>query len=294
MIFLFLSISSSTLIYVLFKLIERYRVINFSAIIVNYIVACIAGFFLSGSSPYSSHIFTQKWLPIALVVGVMFIVMFYLIAKSTQKAGVAVTTVAVKMSVVFPIAFSIWYDSNDMLSVLKLFGILLALIAVYLTVYKKSDKGFDYRTILLPAILFFGMGIVDSFVKFAQSEFISNDLASTFSAVVFANSLIVGLLILPFNKPALKSIVKLKTWVLGTILGLANFGSMYFLILALNHINIDTGQQATGSVVFGINNIGIVALSVFIGLIAYKERPSIVNWVGIALSGVAIIILAMS
>jgi uncharacterized membrane protein len=69
---------------------------------------------------------------------------------------------------------------------------------------------------------------------------------------------------------------------------------MYFLILALNHINIDTGQQATGSVVFGINNIGIVALSVFIGLIAYKERPSIVNWVGIALSGVAIIILAMS
>lgn len=294
MIFLFLSIASSTLIYVLFKLIERYRVINFSAIIVNYIVACIAGFFLSDSSPYSSQIFTQKWLPIALVVGVMFIVMFYLIAKSTQKAGVAVTTVAVKMSVVFPIAFSIWYDSNDMLSVLKLVGILLALIAVYLTVYKKNDKDFDSRTILLPAILFIGMGIVDSFVKFAQSEFISNDLASTFSAVVFANSLIVGLLILPFNKPALKSIVKLKTWVLGTILGLANFGSMYFLILALNHINIDTGQQAAGSVVFGINNIGIVALSVFIGLIAYKERPSIVNWVGIALSGVAIIILAMS
>lgn len=294
MIFLFLSILSSSLIFVLFKQIERYRVINFSAIIVNYFVACIAGFFLSDSNPYSTQIFTQKWFSIALVVGVMFIVMFYAIAKSTQKAGVAVTTVAVKMSVVFPIAFSILYDADDMLSTLKLVGILLALIAVYLTVYQKSNKSFDPRTILLPSFLFIGMGIVDSFVKYAQSEFISDDLAPTFSAVVFANSLIVGLLILPFNKPAIKSIIKLRTWVLGALLGLANFGSIYFLILALNHINIDTGLQAAGSVVFGINNIGIVALSVIIGFVVYKERPLNLNWVGIALSGVAIVVLAIS
>jgi drug/metabolite transporter (DMT)-like permease len=294
MIFLFLSILSSSLIYVLFKQIERYRVVNFSAIIINYIVACIAGFFLSDSNPYSSHIITQKWFPIALVVGAMFIVTFYAIAKSTQKAGVAVTTVAVKMSVVFPIAFSIWYDANDMLSTLKLVGILLALIAVFLTVFKKSDKVFDPRTIMLPAFLFIGMGIVDSFVKYAQSEFISDDLASTFSAVVFASSLMVGLLILPFSKPALKSIIKPKTWVLGALLGLANFGSMYFLICALNHININTGLQAAGSAVFGINNIGIVAFSVIIGFLAYKERPTLINWAGIALSGMAIVVLSMS
>ncbi|MDD2196205.1 MAG: hypothetical protein PHW91_03380 [Bacteroidales bacterium] len=294
MIFLFLSILSSSLIYVLFKQIERYRVVNFSAIIINYIVACIAGFFLSDSNPYSSQIITQKWIPVALVVGTMYIVTFYAIAKSTQKAGVAVTTVASKMSMVFPIVFSIWYDANDMLSTLKLVGILLALIAVFLTVFKKSDRAFDSRTIMLPAFLFIAMGIVDSFVKYAQSEFISDDLAPTFSAVVFASSLMAGLLILPFNKPALKSIIKLKTWVLGALLGLANFGSLYFLIRALNHININIHQQLASSAVLGINNIGIVVLSVIIGFLAYKERPTLINWAGIALSGVAIVVLAMS
>jgi len=294
MVFLLLSILSSALIYVVFKLVERYRVVNFSAIIVNYLIACLAGFFLSDDNLFSTKIFTYKWLPIALVIGVMFIVMFYVIAKSTQKAGVAVTTVAVKMSVVFPIAFSIVYDPNDTLTLFKGVGIALALLAVYLTVYKKSDKSFDYRTVLLPAFLFMGMGLVDSFVKYAQTEHISNSLASTFSAVVFANSLIVGLLILPFNKPAIKSLGRISTWILGALLGIANFGSIFFLILALNHINIDTGEQAMGSVIFGINNIGIVALSVLIGFVIYNERPSKINWIGIALTGVSIAVLAMS
>ncbi len=294
MIFLILSILSSTIIYVVFKLVEKHRVVNFSAIIVNYIVACFAGFFLSDSNPFTLQIFSEKWLPVALLVGTMFIVTFYVIAKSTQKVGVAVTTVAVKMSVVFPIAFSIWYDANDSLTIYKMVGIILALSAVYLTVYQKNKKTFDLKVIMLPLFLFVGMGIVDSFVKFAQSEYISDNLASTFSAIVFASSLLVGLLVLPFNKPAAKSLTKLKTWVLGALLGLANFGSMYFLILALNHININTGVQAMGSVVFGINNIGIVALSVLIGLVFYRERPSTVNWIGIALTGASIIVLALS
>lgn len=294
MIFLLLSILSSAAIYVVFKLVDRYRVFTFSAIVINYFVACLAGFFLSNSNPFTLDVFMQKWTPIALLVGVMFIIMFYVIAKSTQKAGVTVTTVAVKMSVVFPIAFSIWYDANDSLSPLKLLGIALALLSVLLTVYKKNGRVFTSRAVLLPAFLFVGMGVVDSFVKYAQSAYITGELASTFSTIVFANALVVGLLILPFNKPALKSIIKAKTWILGALLGIANFGSVYFLLRALNHIDINTGRQAMGSVVFGINNIGIVALSVIIGFLAYKERPLRINWLGIALSGVSIAVLAIS
>jgi len=294
MIFLILSILSSTSIYVVFKLVERHKVVNFSAIIVNYIVACFAGFFLSDINPFTLQVFSQKWLPIALLVGIMFIVMFYVIAKSTQKAGVGVTTVASKMSVVFPIVFSIWYDANDSLTMLKVVGIVLALIAVYLTVYQKNNKSLDPKIFFLPLSLFVGMGLVDSFVKFAQAEYITDSLASTFSSVVFASSLLVGLLVLPFNKPAAKCLGKLKTWGLGALLGLVNFGSIYFLILALNHININTNKQAMGSVVFGINNISIVALSVLVGFVFYRERPSKINWGGIILTGISILVLALS
>ena len=186
MIFLVLSILSSASIYVIFKLVDRFKVFTLSAIVVNYLAACLAGFFLSNRSHFSFAIFQESWFPISVIIGIMFIVMFYLIARSTQKAGVAVTTVAVKMSVVFPIAFSIWYDVTDNLSLLKLSGIFLALIAVFLTVYRKSSAKFDARIILLPAVIFLGMGVVDSFVKFAQSAYVSNEIASVFSATVFA------------------------------------------------------------------------------------------------------------
>jgi drug/metabolite transporter (DMT)-like permease len=294
MIFLLLSILSSALIFVIFKLIGRLKVFTFSAIVVNYLAACLAGFFLSNSNPFTISLFSENWFPITLVIGVMFVVMFYIIGSSTQRAGVAVTTVAVKMSVIFPIAFSIWYDSADSLTLVKFSGIFLALIAVYLTVYKKDKKEIKSIAFFLPIILFLGMGIVDSFVKYAQSAYVSTELTPVFSTITFAAAAITGLLVLTVNHQAAKNLLNIKTWVLGILLGLANFGSMYFLLLALNYVDIETGLQALGSITFGINNIGIVTLSVIIGFLIYGERPSKINWVGISLSFVAIIILSFS
>ena len=114
------------------------------------------------------------------------------------------------------------------------------------------------------------------------------------STIVFGISLVCGLFLLPFNKRAAKGLINSKTWLMGIVLGLANFGSMYFLILALNHVDIKTGLQAMGSIVFGINNIGIVALSVVSGFFFFRERPSAINWIGIGLSFIAIAILSIS
>ncbi len=294
MIPLLLSILSSTSIYIVFKLVGRYKVHSFSPIIVNYLVACLAGFFLCESNPFSLSIASEKWFPIAPLIGVLFIVMFYLIGTSTMKAGVTITTVAVKMSVVFPIAFSLFYDASDRLTLLKAIGILLAIFSVILTIYRVNRREVDWRVVFLPLVLFVGMGIVDSFVKYAQAKYISNELTPVFSFTVFAFALASGLAVLPFNKEAMKGLISPKAWLLGALLGLVNFGSMYFLILALNHTDTTTGLQAMGSVVFGINNIGIVALSVLVGLFLFSERPTRTNWVGIALSVVAIILLSVS
>jgi drug/metabolite transporter (DMT)-like permease len=294
MIFLAFSILSSASIFVVFKLVDRYKVFTFSAILINYLIACLAGFFLSDSNQFTTAIFQQNWFPVSLITGVLFIVLFYVIGKSTQRAGVAVTTIAGKMSVIFPIAFSIWYDTADILTTLKAIGIVLALVAVFLTVYRKGTKLSDSAAILLPVILFVGMGVIDSFLKFAQSNYVTSELTSVYSTVVFAVAGITGILVLPFNRQAARSLLKARTWFLGVILGIVNFGSIYFLLLALNRSNAETGQQAAGSVTFGINNIGIVVLSVIIGFVVFKERPTRINWIGIALSIFAILILSVS
>ena len=294
MVFLLLSILSSTTIFIVFKLIGRYKVNTFSAIIVNYILACSAGFFLSHSSPFSSEIFKFDWLPLSLFLGVLFITMFRLIGQSVMKVGVSTTSVATKMSVIIPILFTVALEANDTLTPIKICGIVLALFAVFLTSYKPDKGKIQLSTTLLPLMIFVGIGILDSLVKYAQFRYVSNDINPVFSGVTFGVAGLTGILLLPFNRNAAIEFKSIKTWIFGIFLGLANFGSMYFFIAALNHINISTGKQTQGSVIFGINNIGIVTLGAIIGYLFFKERPTKLNWSGIVLSLLAIVVLTFS
>ncbi|MBS3806894.1 MAG: hypothetical protein KGY60_05270 [Bacteroidales bacterium] len=291
MIFLLLSILSSTSLFVIFKYVDRYGLRNFDVIIINYIVASILGFSISKYDPSIFPLWGNPWFPYAMTIGILFVIGFVLIGKSSQKVGIAITTVASKMSVIIPITFSLLYDPYDHITNLKLTGILLALMAVFLTVYRKRKIDFDPRNLYLPIILFLGMGVIDSIIKLAQFKYIDNGISTLFSAVLFSIAAITGILTNLIQGTSFKSLLRPRTLMWGTLLGLGNYGSIWFLILALNH-KMPSGVPLDGSVVFGINNIGIVAMSVIIGLIAFREKLTFLNWAGIALSFVAIYILS--
>ncbi len=59
-------------------------------------------------------------------------------ALTSQKNGLSVASVSSKMSVVIAIVFGVWYYEES-LSFIKVIGILLALIAVYLTSSKEKN-----------------------------------------------------------------------------------------------------------------------------------------------------------
>lgn len=294
MIYLLLCILSSAAVLVTFKFAERLKVNTFSAILVNYITACLAGFFLANGDVKPLLNLNIGTVIFMLILGAMFISVFRLIGLSTQRAGVAVTSVAAKMSVILPILFSVWIDANDSLNTIKIIGIVLALVSVLLTTYKKEKLTHGSAGLYLPLIIFIGIGIIDSSVKYAQTTFVTNELNPIFNSAVFAIAGTIGFAILPFNKAAANNLKHIKTWILGFVLGLVNFGSMYFMIAALNHTDALTGKQMQGSILFGINNIGVVVASVFLGLMLFKERPTRTNWAGILLSVVSIVILAYS
>ena len=291
MILLLLCILFSAAVLVTFKFAERFNVNSFSAILINYTTACILGLLVAGGN-IKPLLNLNTWNVIfILMLGTLCIMVFRLLALSIQRAGVAVTTVASKMSVIIPILFSIYIDQNDSFNSVKITGITLALVAVLLTIYKKGNLNAS-KEFYLPLIIFVGIGLVDSSMKFAQTTFLTDEMNSIFNSSIFAVSGIVGLTLLPFNKAAVLDLQKQKTWIVGIVLGLVNFGSMYFMIAALNHVNPNTGVPLQGSILFGINNISVVLINVFIGLMLFKERPTRTNWVGIFLAIVAIAILA--
>ena len=283
MIYLLLSILSSTGIFVLFKLFSKYNINTLQAIVVNYVTACICGLIFYDGQIKTSEIIQTDWFIPAFGLGFLFIAIFNVMALTAQKNGLSVTSVASKMSVIIPIVFGI-YVYNESIGTQKIIGIVLALIAVYLTSLKAKDNTVLTQFIYLPILLFFGSGIIDTSVN----HYAPDDNIPLFSATIFAIAGIIGFAILSYKSLKLKQHFKMKSVPLGIALGIVNYCSIYFLLKALR---VDGFESSS---IFTVNNVVIVAFSTLIGLLLFKEHISKKNWIGIIIAMVAIILVTQS
>ena len=249
MLFLILSILSSTLIVLLFKLIGKNNLNLLAVIVVNYFVAVFLGLALQLQE---FNFEFGNWIWLAVLIGSLFIFVFYLMGVTTQRIGVSVTVISAKMSMAIPILFSLLYF-NEGLGTFKIIGIILAIVSVALAAYIKSDKKADRKLLFLPLLIFVFIGIADSLIKLAQHTYIPEGNIALFSATCFAVAAILGISLLLLKRNNIQSVFKANTLVYGLALGLVNFASLYFFILALEKSNIDS------SIVYGINNVGIIS-----------------------------------
>lgn len=282
MIYLLLSIASSTLIFVLFKLFKKYNINTLQAIVVNYFTACLCGSLLYEGQIRASEIIKTDWFFAAIGLGFLFIAIFNVMALTAQKNGLSVASVASKMSVIIPVLFGI-YIYNESTGVQKIIGIILALIAVYLTSVKQKDDAILTQSIYLPIILFFGSGIIDTSVN----HFAPDDDIPIFSATIFGIAAIIGFVILSYKAIVRKDYFKLKSVPFGITLGIVNYCSIYFLLKALR---VDGFESSS---IFTMNNVAIVAVSTLIGLVLFKEKISNRNWIGIFIAIISIILVTV-
>ncbi len=293
MIYLILSILSSTTIFIIFKYLDHFHISVLPVIIYNYLFAAIPGFFLSGEKLSIAAIFNSDWLLLAGLIGILFIVMFNVVGLSSAIAGISVTSVASKMSVAIPISFSIFYDPSDRFTIFKLIGTCIALSAIFLIIYKKKGMRLNRSVVYLPVLLFLGMGMIDSLVKYAQFKYISDQEIAFFSSFLFTISFLTGIIFMILKRGSFKSLMNIRVLIWGTVLGVVNFGSIFFLIKALN-FKLPGGEGFDSSTVFAINNTGIVLLSVMTGLFLFKEKLNIFNRIGILMAIVAIVVFAFA
>ena len=283
MIYLGLSILSSTGIFVLFKLFNKYHINTLQAIVVNYITACICGILHNNNAINASEILQSDWFMGAFGLGFLFIVIFNVMALTAQKNGLSVASVASKMSVIIPVIFGV-YVLNEGLGFQKIAGIILALIAVYLTSIKPNSDVKLTRSLYLPIALFLGSGIIDTSVNY----FAPQDKIPLFSATIFGIAFILGILVLFYKSARLKTKFKLKSIPFGLALGIVNYASIFFLLKALR---VEGYESST---LFTINNVAIVAISTLVGLIMFKECISNKNCLGIGIAVISIILVTLA
>jgi drug/metabolite transporter (DMT)-like permease len=282
MLFIVLSVVQSVLIFVTFRLFERYKVGNLQAIVVNYIIASMFGFLINPVPVHITDLTSFSWFNSALLLGVLFIGTFFMFALSSQKAGVAVTSVTSKMSLVIPIIISVLFWGES-LNFLRVAGIIMALLAFYLTFRKKGPIQWKAKYTYLPFLVFAGNGLVDTTMKYADHYHIEKDQI-LFLALVFSTAFIIGAVFMGFQSVRGKIRIRWRDIAGGVFLGLINFGSTYYMLKAISVFE--------SSVVFPVTNAAIVGLSGIVGYFGFRERLSWINWMGILLAVTAILIIA--
>lgn len=281
MIFLLFSIGASLIIFIVFKLLQKFKVNTFQAIVVNYFVAFGFGILSTEKSVSFNSLFNADWFLGSVIVGALFIGLFTLMAITAQNNGLSVASVASKMSVIIPIVFGIFFFSESA-GIYKILGIILAVLSVVL-VSIKSKSGIKFqKNIALPLLLFIGSGLSDTYINYLQHTAIPEEAIPLFSACVFAFAGIIGILILLYRNFTSTVQLDFKSIIGGTLLGLANYASLYYIIKALQLPNMES------STFYTLNNVGVVMGSTVIGLFLFKEHLSRKNWIGIGLAVIAI------
>jgi drug/metabolite transporter (DMT)-like permease len=289
MIYLILSILCSAAIFIIFKSFEKFKVNTFTAIVVNYFIAGITGFTALGESPSFEKVTTAPWLVNSLILGVVFILLFNIMAVTAQKLGASVASIANKMALIIPVVFAVFYY-NDAVNSAKIVGVLLALVGVYLSTHKEKVNGkkFDKRLLAIPLVLFLGSGFIDTFLKYNQEVYLNASMfdAKLFPAMTFLTAFIIGIVGMALDKS--KRDFSRNTLIGGVILGVINYGSIFFLIQIFNQTDLES------SVVFPINNMGVVLTTAVASLILFKEQFSFKNKLGILVSIAALLLIIFS
>jgi drug/metabolite transporter (DMT)-like permease len=272
-----------------FKMVERFGIPVFQAIVFNYITCVITGCLVNGSVPVSSV--NEPWFLWGGLAGCIFISLFNIIAITTQKIGVAVASVANKLSLVIPFVFSIYLYNED-ITWIKIVGIVLALTAVlftcwpsahYETAAHKHVKSIAY---LLPAVIFIASGFLDTLLKYVEQSFLNQDNTNAFFIVAFATAACLGIVSLTGLVISKRIQFDARSILAGIAIGIPNYFSIWFFIRMLRQ------YQGNSSAVIPINNIGIVLFSSVMAWLLFREQLRIINWLGIFLAVIAITMIA--
>jgi len=275
-----ISVACSAINFVFFKAFERWKIHTFQALATNYVLCVLLGLWLLPNGQSLS--ITTPWLPWAILIGGFYILIFWMIGRSTIAVGVAPTAIAAKLSMVIPVtAAYLLYD--DKFTVSGLIALILAVLAISLTSRKTVTQRHQNNLWKLPLLIFLSAGTADFLLKHTETTYLQPADNALFLVVLFGAAACIGWLVMGVGwmRGTLK--LNFKSLGAGLLLGLTNFFSVYGILFALKTLNAST--------LFPANNLAIILLSAALAALLFGERLQKRQYYGVLLALLAMVIL---
>lgn len=296
MLLLLICILFNSYISIVFKLFAKYNIRVLQAIVINYFVCALTASVVLGKLAVTTEVLDKDWFVAAILIGLSFIITFYLFAQTVQKFGVVLGSIFQKMSLIAPTLGAIIYF-GDSAGSFKITGILIAIISIFVISMtstsnqakkdnKESPKDSNLLIWLFPIGTFIGSCFVDGGLWYVNQSGLASSLDIDFIATLFFFAGCFGVLFVLFDYIKNKTTFRWKDIIAGFALGVPNFFSIWLILKVLAN-----GMQA--SVVFPINNVGILITTAILGLIFFAEKFNTQKIIGFIMAILAIILIAV-
>jgi len=298
MLFFLLAVIFTVMLYLIMRAYPRYQVDSFHAVVFNYYSCVLTGLLLTPDLRVFAEVqWASEGTLLTMALGAMFVTAFMLIGLTAQRVSVTAASLAGNMSLVIPVLFGLFVfrNNNKDFTALNYLGLVLALVALALGAIQRAPKAADAGNAasaakralwILPVVTFFATGTNNTLINYLSSKYYPSGQITVFMIIACFGAVVIGTSILIYRIVAHGHRLKLRSVLGGLLLGVPNFLSLYFLLLALAAF----GNSA--AYVFPIYNILTMLVSALAAWALYKERLNTLNKWGLVLAVIAIVLIS--
>lgn len=281
MLFLILSIICSVTVGVLFKVSRQFSGSSIQIVAWNYIFALIFCYFFF--SPDLKDFGTSAPWKIYVPIGILLPTVFLFLAASIKQVGIVKTDAAQRLSLFIPI-IAAWLLFKEDFNILKILALLIGFPALLLILAKPSHN--TKNKWLYPTLVLLGFGVID--ILFKQIALYITLPYTTSLFVVFGIALLIMIAAVIYDVIVAKVQLSVKNILFGGLVGVFNFGNILFYLKA------HKAFSENPSTVFAGMNMGVIVLGSLVGIFFFKEKLTKMNFAGVFLALIAIILIVIS
>lgn len=285
MLFLIFAVLCGASLSFCFKIFKKMGIDSLQCIFFNYLTAIAVSIFLNGADPASIaktvHIANEEnWLLLAIIEGFFFMGGFLVMAASTHRAGVAITNVSARASMVIPVVASylIYKEAAP-----SWFALVLMLVAMVMIFGQAGSGGkLSWRDWILPVGVMLEYGICDFLLKVLRAGASAEGQGGIMLFIFTTAAISCGVCYLirgNFRDHGFSW----KSVPGGILLGLLNSGCTALMLKALG--------QMDAVLFYPLYNAGVVFLSLVAGIIFFKEKLRGIQIGGILLATLSIVLM---
>ncbi len=276
MLYLILAIASSAMVAIIMRLSAGKVRSNITMLATNYLTCLLLGAWYAGFHlfPFRSSGFSAT-VAMGAFNGILYLSGFILLQYNTRKNGLVLSSVFIKLGLLVPMVLSVFLFAEIPTGV-QCIGFVLAVSAIVMINYKKGTSFSGARLPLILMLLAGGGGDAMSKVFEVYGLAAHGDLF-LFYTFVSAFLLCVVLILYKKERPEKQALI------FGALVGIPNFFSAKFLLMALDHL--------PAVIVYPTFSVATMLVVTLTGVCLFKERLRKLQWTALILILAALILL---